>query len=184
MTDTHQALVFGASGISGWAITRAAVLSQGDYAFKKVIGLTSRPLSIKESALPEDAKLELHGGLDLTQQLDDVTRFLSEIEALETRPTFTLQVFFSCYDQCSTDSTDFRGQAYIHGAFGATDSEARTKINVTILRNAVLAVERLAPNLQFWTLQSGAKVESTFCHCLERPPDRICSGTAPSSHIS
>lgn len=49
-------------------------------------------------------------------------------------------------------------EAYIHGAFGATDSEKRTKINVDILRNAILAVESLCPNLRFWTLQSGAKV--------------------------
>jgi hypothetical protein len=39
------------------------------------------------------------------------------------------------------------------------DSEARTRINVDILRNAVLAVEKLSTNLRFWMLQSGAKVQ-------------------------
>ncbi|KAJ9611201.1 hypothetical protein H2200_004384 [Cladophialophora chaetospira] len=159
MAESRQAVIFGASGISGWAITRAAVLSTGASSFKKVIGFTSRPLSMKESGLPEDPKLELRSGLDLTRSLDDVTRFLASIDGIQN----TSHVYFT---------------AYIHGAFGATDSEARTKINVTILRNAVLAIERLSPALQFWTLQSGAKWYGTeFSHILK--PKSPFKETAP-----
>lgn len=91
MSGTYQALVFGASGISGWAITRAAVLSPEPYVFKRVIGLTSRPLSIKASALPQDPKLELRGGLDLSKGIDDVTKFLSQIDGIEN----TTHVYFT-----------------------------------------------------------------------------------------
>lgn len=78
----HQALIFGASGISGWAITRAAALSK-QYEFKRVIGLTSRPLSIEDSALPDDPKLDLQSGLDLTKGVEKVRSLLSKIKGIE-----------------------------------------------------------------------------------------------------
>jgi hypothetical protein len=90
LAKPYQALVFGASGISGWAITRSAVLSKEPHEFTKVIGLTSRPLSIKDSALPDDPKLELRSGLDLTQGADAVKDFLSRIEGIEN----TTHVYF------------------------------------------------------------------------------------------
>lgn len=89
--ESYQALVFGASGISGWAITRSAVLSTEPFAFKKVIGLTSRSLSVEDSSLPNDPKLELCGGLDLTKGVDAVTDFLRRIENIER----TTHVYFT-----------------------------------------------------------------------------------------
>uniref|UniRef100_A0A8H7N4H5 PRISE-like Rossmann-fold domain-containing protein n=1 Tax=Bionectria ochroleuca TaxID=29856 RepID=A0A8H7N4H5_BIOOC len=118
--ESYQALVFGASGISGWAITRAAVLSETPYAFSKVIALTNRPLSLKSSAWPDDPKLELKHGLDLTRGPGPVRDYLSQIGGIEK----TTHVYFT---------------AYVHGAFGNIDSDARTRVNVEILRNAVLA---------------------------------------------
>lgn len=90
-TPNYQALVFGASGISGWAITRAAVLSNGTFEFKRVIGLTSRLLTIEDSALPKDSKLELHSGLDLTEGAEAVAEFLSKIDGIEN----TTHVYFT-----------------------------------------------------------------------------------------
>ncbi|KEF60956.1 uncharacterized protein A1O9_02520 [Exophiala aquamarina CBS 119918] len=155
----HQALIFGASGISGWAVTRAAVLSKPPFAFDKVIGLTNRTLSIKDSSLPEDPRLELKSGLDLSLGVSAVVDVLRTINGIEN----TTHVYFT---------------AYIHGAFGETNSDARTRINVEILRNAVLAVETLSPALRFWTLQSGAKWYGTeFSHILK--PKTPFKGTDP-----
>jgi hypothetical protein len=39
-----------------------------------------------------------------------------------------------------------------------TGFEGIKKSNVEILKNAVLAVEKLCPSLQFWTFQTGGKV--------------------------
>lgn len=99
MSGSDQALIFGASGISGWAITRAAVLSQEPFAFKKVIGLASRPLSIKASALPEHPKLQLHSGLDLTKGVEEVTQFLSQIDGIKN----TTHVYFTGHCARSPD---------------------------------------------------------------------------------
>lgn len=87
----HQAIVFGASGISGWAITRAALLATDSFAFKKVIGLTSRPLKAQDSFLPDDSRLELRSGLDLTKGVDAVTEFLGQISGIEQ----TTHIYFT-----------------------------------------------------------------------------------------
>ncbi|KAK1240990.1 hypothetical protein MKX08_000964 [Trichoderma sp. CBMAI-0020] len=137
--DSYQALIFGASGISGWAITRAAVLSGKPYNFSRVIALTNRPLSRQDSNLPDDPKLELKSGLDLAKGTGSVKEFLKQIPGIEK----TTHVYF-------------------------TDSDVRTRINVDILHNAVSAIEALSPGLIFITLQSGAKWYGTeFSHILK-----------------
>ncbi|RFU72859.1 hypothetical protein TARUN_9396 [Trichoderma arundinaceum] len=90
-TKSSQAIIFGASGISGWAIARAAVLSKAPFDFSNVIALTSRPLPLRDSGLPDDPKLKLRSGLDLTKGVDAVTQFLSQIEGIEN----TTHVYFT-----------------------------------------------------------------------------------------
>jgi len=46
-----------------------------------------------------------------------------------------------------------------------SDFQELKRANVEILENAVTAVEKLCPMLQFWTLQTGGKVQS----CEEHP---------------
>jgi hypothetical protein len=65
MDDKNVALVFGASGISGWAATKNLLAYPTPTTFSRVIGLTNRPLSLSESGLPEDPRLELYHGIDL-----------------------------------------------------------------------------------------------------------------------
>ena len=89
--ESYQALIFGGSGISGWAITRAAVLSKSPYVFDKVIALTNRPLTVKASGLPDDSKLELRSGLDLTLGVDAVVEVLRAIPGIER----TTHVYFT-----------------------------------------------------------------------------------------
>ncbi|KIW13353.1 hypothetical protein PV08_08541 [Exophiala spinifera] len=160
----YQALIFGASGISGWAITRAALLST-DFKFSKVVGLTRRPLSIQQSSLPTDSRLALQSGLDLGRGQEAVTELLGTIQDIER----TSHVYFT---------------AYIHGAFGETKDEARTRINVEILRTAIGAVEQLCPKLQFWVLQSGAKWYGTeFSEILKpKAPFRESAPRIPSPY--
>lgn len=97
--DSYQALIFGASGISGWAITRAAVLSEKPYEFSRVIALTNRPLSRQNSNLPDDPKLELRSGLDLTKGTDSVKEFLENIPGIEktTHVYFTGPLLLRCF---------------------------------------------------------------------------------------
>lgn len=73
------ALVFGASGISGWAITNNLFNYPTPTTFSRIIGLTNRPLDSKASALPtDDARLELYSGVNLRDDLETVKAKLSE----------------------------------------------------------------------------------------------------------
>ncbi|KAL4934214.1 uncharacterized protein BDV17DRAFT_278540 [Aspergillus undulatus] len=72
------ALVFGASGISGWAVTTCALSYPTPTTFDRVIGLTNRPLPLERSGLPPDPRLELHSGVmfplqEKVRNLEDVT---------------------------------------------------------------------------------------------------------------
>ena len=65
-SEENHALVFGASGISGWAIVNQ-ILS--DYpakgVFSAVTALTNRPLPAEYALWPKDSRLDVVSGLDL-----------------------------------------------------------------------------------------------------------------------
>jgi hypothetical protein len=132
----HRALVFGASGITGWSLVQEALIYPTRTTFDKVIGLTNRPLTKTEALLPDDGRLSLYGGINLSAGVDFVEEGLKRIEGIEE----VTHVYFAAYTG--------------HG----TGFDGIKKANVEILENAVLAVEKLCPNLQFWTFQTGGKV--------------------------
>lgn len=74
----NVALVFGASGISGWAVTKCALSYPSPTTFSRVIGLTNKPLPLEKSGLPQDPRLELHHGVDLRGTLEEVVAQLQE----------------------------------------------------------------------------------------------------------
>jgi hypothetical protein len=76
MKAQKHALVFGASGISGNALCNELLEYPNKNTFDKVTGLTNRPLSIKDAQLPEDPRLRLISGIDLTRDVDTVKREL------------------------------------------------------------------------------------------------------------
>jgi hypothetical protein len=93
MAGDH-ALIFGASGISGWAITNQILNGYPSKdAFSKVTALTNRPLSRQDALWPESDKLQLVSGIDLLNKegqkaLEDEMK--SKIEDIDT----VTQVFF------------------------------------------------------------------------------------------
>lgn len=65
MPENH-ALVFGASGISGWAVVNALLHAYpNEDSFSHVTALTNRPLDMKTSQWPCSTKLQLVSGIDL-----------------------------------------------------------------------------------------------------------------------
>lgn len=79
MDGTHNvALVFGASGISGWAVTKNLLSYPSASTFTRVIALTNRPRSLAECSLPQNPRLELYSGIDLRGNLDQVLRRMKE----------------------------------------------------------------------------------------------------------
>lgn len=68
MSDSKVALVFGASGISGWAFVNQCL---DDYPRKGVwngvVALTNRPLTREQSNWPDDDRLDIVSGIDLLE---------------------------------------------------------------------------------------------------------------------
>jgi hypothetical protein len=86
-----NALVFGASGITGWAIVRTALEYPTPTTFSQVIGLTNRPLTLEDSLLPEDSRLKLQSGVDLSGSVESIVASLSQIDGVEK----TTHVYFT-----------------------------------------------------------------------------------------
>ncbi|KAL3443741.1 hypothetical protein BJX65DRAFT_320432 [Aspergillus insuetus] len=134
---TNVALIFGASGISGWAVTKCALSYPTPTTFTRVIGLTNRPLPLEQSGLPHDPRLELYSGVNLRASLDEVLARLQE-----TVPNLE-------------DVTHVYYLAYSNATAYSVDVMAIRDINVAMTHNAVHAVDQLCKNLKFFVLQTG-----------------------------
>lgn len=77
MAAQNHALVFGASGVSGWAIVKECLATTKPASFSRVTALTNRPLSLEDSMLPKDSRLTLASGVDLTKDAATVSKLLS-----------------------------------------------------------------------------------------------------------
>jgi hypothetical protein len=91
--QSRTALVFGASGITGWAIMREAVRYPTSETFSHIIGLTNQPQfsSSWSSFLKEEERAVLVSGVDLTAGVGAVVEKLKGIENIGT----VTDVFFS-----------------------------------------------------------------------------------------
>jgi hypothetical protein len=92
LDSSYRALVFGASGITGWAVAREALQYPTSTTFDRIIGLTNRPLTISEAILPEDKRLELHGNVDLSAGVSAVEARLKQVDGIEG----VTHVYFTC----------------------------------------------------------------------------------------
>ena len=131
----YQALVFGASGITGHAILKELLRYPDAQTFSRIIGLTNRPLSKENALLPEDDRIELISGLDLTDR-EKTFEHLKGVTGIEK----TTHVFYTAYAG--------------HGS----DYQKLKETNATILQNAIDACEQCCPQMTYITLQTGGKV--------------------------
>jgi hypothetical protein len=64
--SNHHALIFGASGISGWAIVNALLSGYPEPdSFSRITALTNRSLKPEVAQWPQSDKLQVVSGLDL-----------------------------------------------------------------------------------------------------------------------
>ncbi|KAL4919161.1 hypothetical protein BDW62DRAFT_46140 [Aspergillus aurantiobrunneus] len=149
----RHALVFGASGITGWgAVNELLSNYPTPDAFQRVTALTNRPLSVEDSQWPASEKLSIVSGLDLLSgdqaALEEAMR-----QRIPQAESVTHVYFF----------------AYIMDP----DSQKEIQVNVALLRRAVTAVANLSTSLAFVALPTGAKAYGV--HLLEKFPfgDRL-----------
>lgn len=71
-----HAVVFGASGITGWRVVKELLSYPTATAFASVTGVTNRPLTVEGARLPPDPRLRLVSGVDLTASAESVVDVL------------------------------------------------------------------------------------------------------------
>ncbi|KAF7586306.1 hypothetical protein BBP40_009088 [Aspergillus hancockii] len=71
-------LIFGASGISGWSLMNQSLSYPTSSTFSRITGLCNRPLTKKDAWLPDDPRLNIVPGIDLTASVETVTEQLKD----------------------------------------------------------------------------------------------------------
>lgn len=135
---SKSALVFGASGVTGWSFVNEIL---NDYpaenVWKRVHALTNRPLSQEQSQWPSDPRLNIVSGIDLLEGTQE------ELEStLKERIPDVSEVTHVYY------------LAYKAG----TDMQKELEEAVAMFKRSTLAMDHLSPSLEFLVLQTGAKM--------------------------
>ncbi|VDB85015.1 unnamed protein product [Peniophora sp. CBMAI 1063] len=149
-SSERVALVLGASGISGWAITRELLRYPTPTTFSQVIALSNRPLDPAVTLL-SDPRLTYEHGVDLTQSVKSVVKALKEKVPDIAKVT---NVFW---------------YAYIHKP---NDGDL-VAANGLLLDTTLRALKETSPKLQHFIWQTGGKyygVEHLFSHPELIPP--------------
>ncbi|KAH7078179.1 hypothetical protein BKA63DRAFT_410154 [Paraphoma chrysanthemicola] len=152
------ALVFGASGVSGWSFVHEIL---NDYPkpniWNRVYALTNRPLSLEQSQWQKDSRLSIVPGIDLLMGSQEELE--AEIKSKVDKVEEVTHVYYLAYK-------------------GSTDVHKELEDAVAMWTRSVLAIDHLSPKLEFVVLQTGAKACMYFLshgtHLLEnRPTDYI-----------
>jgi nucleoside-diphosphate-sugar epimerase len=136
MSTNNHALVFGASGISGWALVKEALSYPTPTTFNQVTALSNRPLSLADAQWPNDPRLHLASGIDLTGPVDTVVSALKEkVNGIETVTHVFLFVYLD----------------------PGKDHKTLQEVNTNLIKTAVEATQKVSPNIKSFILQTGGK---------------------------
>lgn len=135
---SKSALVFGASGVTGWSFVNEIL---NDYPqpniWKRVHALTNRPLSQGQSQWPQDERLNIVSGIDLLQGSQD------ELES-------TIKQKIPDVEQVT--------HVYYLAYKAGTNVQQELEEAVAMFKRSTLAMDHLSPKLDFLVLQTGAKM--------------------------
>lgn len=137
MTSSKHALVYGASGITGWAIVNQILNGfPSNETFSKVTALTNRPLPPEVAQWPSSEKLQVVSGLDLLE---------GDQEALEK----TMKDRVTDLDTVS--------HVFFFAYLMFEDPSKEISVNIDMLKRAVEAVEHSSSKLEWVVLPTGTK---------------------------
>jgi hypothetical protein len=145
---SKSAIVFGASGVTGWSFVNEIL---NDYPKKgtwdKVHALTNRPLSQKESFWPADQRLNIVSGIDLLKgsQEDLETELKGKVKGIDK----VTHVYFLAYK-------------------ASTEVMKELEDMVNMFKRSTMAIDHLSPALEFVVLQTGSKWYG--CHLITTTP--------------
>ncbi|KAF2093843.1 hypothetical protein NA57DRAFT_68893 [Rhizodiscina lignyota] len=141
----NHALIYGASGITGWAIVNAILEGYPDAgAFDKVTALTNRPLSADAAIWPKSEKLQVVSGIDLGKDgvQEDMKKRIKDVDTVS-------HVYFFAYIM-------------------DPEPQKEIDINVDLLKRAVESIDSLSTKLKFVVLPTGTKAYGV--HLLDKFP--------------
>ncbi|KAG9230628.1 hypothetical protein BJ875DRAFT_498972 [Amylocarpus encephaloides] len=156
---SKSALIFGASGVSGWAFVNEIL---HDYpkkgTWRKVHALTNRPLRKSDSLWPDDERLNIVSGIDLLEgSQENLESALGTIDGIKE----VTHVYYVAYKASTDLDQEFK------------DAEA-------MFRRSTIAMNNLSLSLEFIVLQTGAKMYG--CHLLKNHPTDYISAPLKESH--
>ncbi|CRK16750.1 Short chain dehydrogenase sirQ like protein [Verticillium longisporum] len=137
MTQNH-ALIYGASGITGWSITNALLEGYPSKdTFASITALTNRPLGPDAAFWPKLEKLQIASGVDiLTSKGQDGLE--ADLKVKVKNIASISHVYFFAYIM-------------------DTDPAKECETNKELIKRAISAVENLSQNLKFVVLPTGTK---------------------------
>ncbi|CAN9479384.1 unnamed protein product [Alternaria alternata] len=145
---SNHALVYGASGISGWSIVNAILNGYPSKdAFSRVTAMVNRPLTREMALWPDDPRLQIVSGIDLVKgtQEELEEQIKEKVKDVET----VTQVYFYSYKQID-------------------DPDSECKTNEAMLERAVTAIDHLSSKLSYVLLPTGTKIYG--CQMLDKFP--------------
>ncbi|KAK6439644.1 hypothetical protein LTR95_004138 [Oleoguttula sp. CCFEE 5521] len=143
-----RALIFGASGVTGWSFVNELL---HDYPRKGVwdgvVAMTNRPLKQEDSLWPVDSRLQIVSGIDLLKgsQADLEGSLRDKVKTINK----ITHVYYLAYK-------------------ASTDMQQELEDAVSMLKRSTTAMDALSPSLEFVVLQTGAKMYG--CHLLDNHP--------------
>ncbi|KAK5674471.1 hypothetical protein LTS10_012859 [Elasticomyces elasticus] len=142
-SPSNHALIFGATGIQGWAVTNQLLKGYpSSDSFDKVTALANRPPS--ENLLwPSSDKLQIVSGINLLKEDGQEALEKQMKEKVPGIETVTHVFFF----------------AYIF----KEDPSEEISVNVELLKRAITAAENLSKHLKFVLLPTGTKAYGVQC---------------------
>ncbi|RAL02178.1 SDR family oxidoreductase [Aspergillus ibericus CBS 121593] len=138
----HHAIVFGCSGINGWALVNQLL---SDYpapgTFSKVTAVANRAFTPDEAQWPTDDRLQIVSGVDLLVS-DDAVLGKTLAEKIPSAETIS-HVYYAAYRASDVPADECR-------------------LNKEMLRAAVQTLETLSSKLSFVTLITGTKAYGVY----------------------